>query len=55
VAAVQIFDSWAGVLGEKEFERWSIAPIAANRAARVAPKAGCPYHRLPQGGWSAGG
>ncbi|MCW5718009.1 MAG: uroporphyrinogen decarboxylase [Bauldia sp.] len=28
-AAVQIFDSWAGVLGEKEFERWSIAPIAA--------------------------
>lgn len=25
---VQIFDSWAGVLGENEFERWSIAPTA---------------------------
>lgn len=25
---VQIFDSWAGVLGEIEFERWSIAPTA---------------------------
>jgi uroporphyrinogen decarboxylase len=23
---VQIFDTWAGVLGPKEFERWSIAP-----------------------------
>ncbi|MBL4695658.1 MAG: uroporphyrinogen decarboxylase [Rhizobiaceae bacterium] len=25
--AVQIFDSWAGVLGEKDFERWCIAPV----------------------------
>lgn len=25
---VQIFDSWAGVLPEAEFERWSIAPAA---------------------------
>jgi uroporphyrinogen decarboxylase len=26
---VQIFDSWAGVLGEEEFERWCITPTAA--------------------------
>lgn len=26
---VQIFDSWAGVLGEDEFERWCISPTAA--------------------------
>lgn len=25
---VQIFDSWSGVLGEDEFERWCIAPAA---------------------------
>lgn len=38
VDAVQIFDSWAGVLPPREFERWCIEPvrrIAANvRAAR---------------------
>src|SRR5690606_35738470 len=34
---VQIFDSWAGVLGEEEFERWSVAPTAAIvRAVRAA-------------------
>jgi uroporphyrinogen decarboxylase len=27
--AVQIFDSWAGVLAEREFERWCVAPTAA--------------------------
>lgn len=26
--AVQIFDSWAGVLGEKEFEEYAIKPVA---------------------------
>ena len=26
VDAVQLFDSWAGVLPEAEFERWVIAP-----------------------------
>lgn len=25
--AVQIFDSWAGVLGEADFERWCVAPV----------------------------
>jgi uroporphyrinogen decarboxylase len=25
--AVQLFDSWAGVLGEAELERWSLAPL----------------------------
>ncbi len=25
--AVQIFDSWAGVLGETEFEKFAIAPV----------------------------
>jgi len=25
--AVQIFDSWAGVLGDKDFERWCINPV----------------------------
>lgn len=26
--AVQIFDSWAGVLGEEEFERYAVRPVA---------------------------
>ncbi|MCF6321098.1 MAG: uroporphyrinogen decarboxylase [Rhizobiaceae bacterium] len=25
--AVQIFDSWSGVLGEKEFEKWCVLPV----------------------------
>ena len=29
VEAVQIFDTWAGVLPAAEFERWCTAPIAA--------------------------
>jgi uroporphyrinogen decarboxylase len=29
VDVVQIFDSWAGVLPEREFERWCLAPIKA--------------------------
>ncbi len=40
--AVQIFDSWAGVLGEEEFDRYCIRPvarmIAAVRARRPAAK-----------------
>ncbi len=36
--AVQIFDSWAGVLPPLEFERWCVAPVAAI-AAKVKAKA----------------
>ena len=36
--AVQIFDSWAGVLPPAEFERWCVAPIAA-LVAKVKAKA----------------
>src|SRR5690606_39375610 len=31
--AVQLFDSWAGSLAPREFERWVIAPTAAIVAA----------------------
>jgi uroporphyrinogen decarboxylase len=36
--AVQIFDSWAGVLPPAEFERWCIAPVTA-LVAKVKAKA----------------
>ncbi len=40
--AVQIFDSWAGVLGEEEFQRFAIEPvrrmIASVRARRPSAK-----------------
>ena len=36
--AVQIFDSWAGVLPPSEFERWCVEPLAA-LTARVRAKA----------------
>jgi uroporphyrinogen decarboxylase len=29
VEAIQIFDSWAGVLPQLEFEAWSLRPVAA--------------------------
>ena len=41
--AVQIFDSWAGVLPPAEFERWCVAPIAAI-AAKVRVET--PHARL---------
>lgn len=45
--AVQLFDSWAGVLGEAEFRRWVIAPTRAivdslRRAHPVTPIIGFP-------------
>ncbi len=39
VEAVQIFDSWAGVLPESEFQRWCVAPA---RAMVEALRASCP-------------
>ena len=38
---VQIFDSWAGVLNEPDFDRWSIAPIReiVTRLRRLVPGA----------------
>jgi uroporphyrinogen decarboxylase len=50
--AVQIFDSWAGVLPPAEFERWCIAPMAA-LAAKVRAKAPhAPIIAFPRGAGS---
>jgi uroporphyrinogen decarboxylase len=47
--AVQIFDSWAGVLPPAEFERWCVAPVAA-LAAKVRAKApDSPIIAFPRG------
>jgi len=47
--AVQIFDSWAGVLPPAEFERWCVAPIAAI-AAKLREKApDAPIIAFPRG------
>lgn len=49
VEAVQIFDTWAGVLPEGEFARWSVEPIA-RIVARVRDKApGVPVIVFPKG------
>ena len=37
--AIQVFDSWAGVLPESEFRRWSIAPM---KAIVEGVRAACP-------------
>ncbi|MFI4987525.1 MAG: uroporphyrinogen decarboxylase [Alphaproteobacteria bacterium] len=57
VEALQIFDSWAGVLGECEFERWCVEPIRriVERVRESCPAvpiiafprgAGVGYHRV---------
>ena len=47
--AVQIFDSWAGVLPPAEFDRWCVAPMAA-LAAKVRAKApDAPIIAFPRG------
>lgn len=43
VEAVQIFDSWAGVLPAREFQRWCLEPVA--KIAR-AVKANAPHLRV---------
>ena len=51
--AVQIFDSWAGVLPPAEFERWCVAPIAAIVGQGSSQDAECADHRLPSRGGDA--
>ena len=46
VDAVQIFDTWAGVLPPDEFERWCIAPTQRIVADVRARSAGREDHRL---------
>jgi uroporphyrinogen decarboxylase len=47
--AVQIFDSWAGVLSPAEFERWCVAPIAALTAKARAKAPDAPIIAFPRG------
>jgi uroporphyrinogen decarboxylase len=47
--AVQIFDSWAGVLPPAEFERWCVAPVAALIAKVRAGAPDAPIIAFPRG------
>ncbi len=47
--AVQIFDSWAGVLPPAEFERWCLAPVEALIAKVKARAPGTPVIAFPRG------
>ena len=47
--AVQIFDSWAGVLPPAEFERWCVAPMAALIAKVKAQAPDTPVIAFPRG------
>jgi uroporphyrinogen decarboxylase len=47
--AVQLFDSWAGSLAPREFERWVIAPNAAIAAALHERHPGVPIIGFPKG------
>jgi uroporphyrinogen decarboxylase len=47
--AVQLFDSWAGSLAPREFERWVIAPNAAIVAAVHERHPGVPVIGFPKG------
>ena len=47
--AVQIFDSWAGVLDEASFEAYCVEPVARDRPAGARSLSGCADHRLSQG------
>ncbi len=49
VEAVQIFDSWAGVLGESQFRRWVIAPTAEIVRRLKAACPGVPVIGFPRG------
>jgi uroporphyrinogen decarboxylase len=47
--AVQIFDSWAGVLPPAEFERWCVAPVASLIAKVRAKAPHAPIIAFPRG------
>jgi uroporphyrinogen decarboxylase len=49
VDAVQLFDSWAGVLGPAEFERWCIEPVARIVAGVRERVAGARIIGFPRG------
>lgn len=49
VEAVQVFDSWAGVLPTPELERWSIAPVEAIIAGVKKKAPGVPIILFPRG------
>jgi uroporphyrinogen decarboxylase len=50
--AVQIFDSWAGVLPPAEFDRWCVAPMAALSAKVRAKAPDAPIIAFPRGAGS---
>ncbi len=51
VDAVQIFDTWAGVLSPSEFTRWCVEPVQQVGGRGKEPSAGCPrssdFHAAP--------
>ncbi len=49
VMAVQLFDSWAGSLAPREFDRWVIAPNARIAAALHDQRPGVPVIGFPKG------
>jgi uroporphyrinogen decarboxylase len=51
--AVQIFDSWAGVLPAAELERWCLAPLAAIIAKVRAEAPDAPIIAFPRGAGAA--
>ena len=44
---VQLFDTWAGVLSQSEFERWSVAADETDRRGRARAGERRPHRRLP--------
>jgi uroporphyrinogen decarboxylase len=55
VHAVQIFDSWAGVLPDEEFERWVIAPTAKMVSLLRERCPGIPVIGFPRGSGAMSG
>jgi uroporphyrinogen decarboxylase len=49
VDAVQIFDSWAGVLPQREFQRWCAEPLTRIVAGVKARRPGAPIILFPRG------